>query len=78
MQPVFRPTRSAGPVSIGYASYDNLKDAAKDLVLYMVALNYPKQAPPSLKAHVALMKRKKYFTGNENQYYEGSKKLCGL
>lgn len=64
-QPRQRLTLSKGETKGGYASYANLSDSVKDLVLYMQEFNYPVDFA-SIKDLVTFMKSKKYF---EDDYY---------
>lgn len=67
MHPLKRTTASAGANPSGFATYENLDDAARDYVYYLQALGY-NQSYPDVRAFVSELKKKGYFEDNLTTY----------
>lgn len=87
MQPRKRPTTSLGPVIASegsFASFDSVKSATEDLLLWLKYNNFPDVAGGDqndlngLRTLVDAMKAKGYFTDSVDNYYNGVKRQLGL
>ena len=67
MHPLKRQTASAGANPSGFATYENLDDAARDYVYYLQALGY-NNSYLDVRSFVSELKKKGYFEDNLTSY----------
>lgn len=69
MRPKVRPNTASGFLmgNREWAKYDTVKDAVKDILLWMDYTKFPRK-PLSIENHIAEMKQRKYFEEPDEQY----------